>query len=48
MTPLAQSNLEHGQDIVSSKIEHVETPVGHVSDTQQGSMSPPQPFQLTK
>ena len=41
MTPLAQSNLEHGQDIVSSKIEHVETPVDHVSDIQQGSMAPP-------
>ena len=41
MTPLAQSNLEHGQDIVSSKIEHAETPVDHVSDIQQGSMAPP-------
>ena len=41
MTPLAQSNLEHGQDIVSSKTEHVETPVDHVSDTQQESMAPP-------
>ena len=41
MTPLAQSNLEHGQDIISSKIEHVETPVDHVSDIQQGSMAPP-------
>ena len=41
MTPLAQSNLEHGQDIVSSRIEHVETPVDHVSDIQQGSMAPP-------
>ena len=38
MTPLAQSNLEHGQDIVSSKIEHAETPVDHVSNRQQGSM----------
>ena len=41
MTSLAQSNLEHGQDIFSSKIEHVETPVNHVSDTWQGSMAPP-------
>ena len=30
MTPLAQSNLEHGQEIVSSKSEHVETPIDHV------------------
>ena len=41
MIPLAQSNLEHGQDIVSSKTEHGETPVDHVSDIQQGSMAPP-------
>ena len=41
MTPLAPSNLEHGQDIVSSKIEHVETPVVHVNDIHQGSMAPP-------
>ena len=41
MTPLAQSNLEHGQDIVSSRIEHVEIPVDHVSNIQQGSMVPP-------
>ena len=41
MTPLAQSNLEHGQDIVSSELEHVETPVDHVEHIQQGSMAPP-------
>ena len=41
MTPLAQSNLEHGQDIVSSKVEHAETPVDHASNIQQGSMAPP-------
>ena len=34
MTLLAQSNLEHGQDIVSSKSEHVETPVDHVEHIQ--------------
>ena len=43
MTPLAQSNLEHGQENISSDFEHVDTPVDHVShnDTQQGSMAPP-------
>ena len=41
MAPLAQSNLKHGQDIVSSKIEHVETPADHAIDIQQGSMAPP-------
>ena len=41
MTPLAQSNLEHGQDIVSSKVEHAETPVDHVSNIQKGSILPP-------
>ena len=40
MTPLAQSNLEHGH-IVSSKSEHVESPVDHVEHIQQGSMAPP-------
>ena len=40
MTPLAQSNLEHGQDIESSKVEHAETPVDHVSNIQQGSIAP--------
>ena len=43
MTPLAQSNLEHGQEIISSKFEHVDTPVDHADhiDKQQGSMAPP-------
>ena len=40
MTPLAQSNLEHGQDIISSELEHVETPFDHVEHMQQGSMAP--------
>ena len=40
MTPLAQSNLEHGQDVIDSKSEHVETPVDH-ENIQQGSMAPP-------
>ena len=39
MTPLAQSNLEHGQDFVVSELEHVETPVDHVEHIQQGSMA---------
>ena len=38
---LQTSNLEHGQDIVSSELEHVETPVDHVEYIQQGSMAPP-------
>ena len=38
MTPLAQSNLEHGQDIVSSKVE---TPDDHASNLQPGSMTCP-------
>ena len=29
MTPLAQSNLEHGQDFIVPELEHVETPVDH-------------------
>ena len=41
MTPLTQSNLEHGQDIVSSELEQIETPVDHVEHTQQGNMAPP-------
>ena len=43
MTPLAQSNLEHGQENLSSKFEHVDTPVHHVDhvDIQQESMVPP-------
>ena len=39
MTPLAQSNLEHGQDFIVPELEHVETPVHHVEYTQQGSMA---------
>ena len=31
MTPLTQANLEHGQDIVSSKRAHVVTPDDHVN-----------------
>ena len=41
MIPLAQSNLEHGQDIVNSDTEHVEIPVDHDNYLQQGSMAPP-------
>ena len=41
MTPLAPSNLEHGQDIIGSKAEHFKTPVDHVEHIQQGSMAPP-------
>ena len=43
MTPLAQSNLEHEQGNISSKFEHVDTPVDHVDhiDIQQGNMAPP-------
>ena len=39
MTPLAQSNLEHGQENIGSKSEHVDTPVDHI-DIQQGGMAP--------
>ena len=43
MTPLAQSNLEHGQGIDGSKIEHEKLSDDHVGavDSQQGSMAPP-------
>ena len=43
MTPLAQSNLEHGHENISSDLEHVDIPVDHVShdNIQQGSMAPP-------
>ena len=46
MTPLAQCNLEHGQEDSSSNIEHVNLPVDHVNsvDRQQGSMAPPTAF----
>ena len=40
-TPLAQSNLEHRQDIASSKSGHIEILVDHVEHLQQGSMAPP-------
>ena len=40
MTPLARSNLKHGQDVIGSKFEHVETHVNQES-IQQGSMAPP-------
>ena len=46
MTPLAQSNLQHGQEDSSSNIEHVNLPVDHVDsiDRQQGTMAPPTAF----
>ena len=46
MTPLAQSNLEHGQEHSSSNVEHVNPPVNHVDsiDRQQESMAPPTAF----
>ena len=50
MTPLAQSNLEHGQENISSDNEHVNLPVDHVDfiDRQQGSMAPPTAFSSDK
>ena len=44
MTPLAQSNLEHGQE--HSSFEPVNSPEDHVNhaDSQQGSMAPPTAF----
>ena len=47
MTPSAQSNLEHGQDVIVSKSEHVETPGNHESIQHEGVYHLPQPFQLT-
>ena len=45
MTPLAQANLEHGQEVQSSYIEHEKLPEDHVNiDSQQGSMAPPTAF----
>ena len=41
MTPSAQFNFKHGQDIISSEVGHFETPVEHVEHTQQGSMATP-------
>ena len=41
MTPLAQSDMEHGQDFISSKSEPIETPVDHVELVEQGSMAHP-------
>ena len=35
MTPLAQSNLEHGQENISSVLEHVDTPVDHVDSVDK-------------
>ena len=45
MTPLSQTNLEHGQEFQSSSIEHEKLPDNHVNiDSQQGSMAPPTAF----
>ena len=46
MTTLAQSNLEHGQGVRSSNIEHKKLSVDHVNavDSWQGSMAPPTAF----
>ena len=46
MTPLAQSNLEHGQGNISSDLEHGNLPVDHIDsiDRQQGNMAPPAAF----
>ena len=45
LTPLAQANLEHGQEVQSSYIEQEKLPEGHVNiDSQQGSMAPPTAF----
>ena len=41
MTPLAQPKLEHGQNIVDSKLNSIVTPVDHVEPVEQGSMAPP-------
>ena len=41
MTPLAQLDVDHGQDSVSSKSEPFETPVDHVKSIEQGSMAHP-------
>ena len=41
MTPAAQFILEHGQGIIGSDLEHVETPVDHDDYSLQGSMVPP-------
>ena len=42
MTPVVQSDLEHGKENIASKTEHVDTPEVHVEhiDMQQGSMAP--------
>ena len=45
MTTLAQSNLEHGQEVQSSNSGHKELSEDHVNiDSQQGSMAPPTAF----
>ena len=41
MTPLPQSNLEHGQDIVDPNLDSIVTPVDHVEPVEQRSMAPP-------
>ena len=43
MTPLAQSNLEHGKEFIGSKSEPVDTFLNHTDsiDIQQGRMAPP-------
>ena len=46
MTPLAQSNLEHGQGVSSSNIEYEKLLDDNINavDSQQGSMAPPTAF----
>ena len=48
MTPLAQSNIEHGEDEICSDFEHASTPVDHVDSIySKGVWYLPQPFHLT-
>ena len=35
MTPLAQSNLKHGQDIVDPKLDSIVTPVDHAGQARE-------------
>ena len=42
MTPLPQSNLEHGQKVQDSFIDSEKLSKGH--DSQQGSMAPPSAY----
>ena len=46
MTPVAQFNLEHGQEHSYSNVEHVDFPDDHVNsvNSQQESMAPPTAF----